>query len=105
MCCPLCSTAAVLIRRLDLRRAVIGKGRVKQLAGPIHRNTVIFRNSWLRKQVSLPHPRTPIARHRQLLQKIVMAEVEVAEAKKWSATNADEEEDPANKLYLLRQRR
>ena len=39
------------------------------------------------------------------LQKIVMAEVEVAEATKWPATNADEEEDPANKLYLLRQRR
>ena len=62
-------TTTVLIRRLethlnDLRRAVIGKGRVKKSAGPIHRNTVIFRNSWLRKQVSLPHPRTPIARRR-----------------------------------------
>ena len=54
--------------------------------------------------VSLPHPRTPIARHRQLLQKIVMAEIEVAEATEWSATNADEVEDSSNKLYFSHQR-
>ena len=39
-------------------------------------------------------------RHRQLLQKIV-AEVEVTEATKWSATNTVEDEASSNKLYLF----
>ena len=67
--CESWRTTAVLLRRLqthlnDIRRAVIGKGRVKQLAGPVHRRTIIYKNTWLRKQVPLPHPRTPIARRR-----------------------------------------